>query len=43
MLNRPFENRPSPAETVAGIEEAINLRAVLGPLLDLVEIVQVGD
>jgi hypothetical protein len=38
MLDCPLEYRAGPAETVAGIEQVIDLRSVPYPLLDLVEI-----
>ena len=43
MLDGMFKHRAGPAETVAGIEQAVDVRSVPRPLLDLVEIVQVGD
>jgi hypothetical protein len=43
MFNSVLEHRAGPTKTVAGIEQAIDLRSVPRPLLDLVEIVQVGD
>jgi hypothetical protein len=43
MLDRAFEHRARPAETVAGIEQAAHLRVVFRPLLDLVEVPSVGD
>jgi hypothetical protein len=43
MLDGLFKHRAGPAETVAGMEQAVDLRSVPRPLLDLVEIVQVGD
>ena len=43
MFDGVLKHRAGPAETVAGIEQAIDLRSVPRPLLDLVEIVQVGD
>jgi hypothetical protein len=43
MLDGLLKHRAGPAETVAGIEQAIDLRSVPRPLLDLVEIAQVGD
>ena len=38
-----LKHRAGPTKTVAGIEQAIDLRSVPRPLLDLVEIAQVGD
>jgi hypothetical protein len=43
MLDGMFKHGAGPAETVAGIEQAVDVRSVPRPLLDLVEIVQVGD
>ena len=43
MLDGMLKHRAGPTKTVAGIEQAIDLRSVPRPLLDLVEIVQVGD
>ena len=43
MLDGVLKHRAGSPETVAGIEQAIDLRSVPRPLLDLVEIVQVGD
>ena len=43
MLDGVFKHRACPAETVAGIEQAIDLRSGPSQLLDLVEIAQVGD
>jgi hypothetical protein len=43
MLDGVLEHRAGPTKTVAGIEQAIDLRSVPHPLLDLVEIAQVGD
>ena len=38
MLDCPSEQFLRLGETIAGIEQAIDLGAVLGPLLDLVEV-----
>ena len=38
MPDRAFEHRSSPAQAVAGIEQAINLRAVPRPFFDLIEV-----
>lgn len=43
MLDGVLKHRAGPTETVAGIEQAIDLRSVPRPLLDIVEIAQVGD
>ena len=43
MLDSVLKHRAGPTKTVAGIEQAIDLRSVPRPLLDLVEIAQVGD
>ena len=43
MPDGVLKHRAGPTKTVAGIEQAIDLRSVPRPLLDLVEIVQVGD
>jgi hypothetical protein len=45
MLNRALEHPARPRKAVTGIKQAIDLGAVLGPLLYLVEIadVCVGD
>src|SRR5215831_16103889 len=43
MLDRVLEHRAGPTRAVASIEQAIDLRSVPRPLLDLVEIAQVGD
>jgi hypothetical protein len=42
VLDRPGEQFLRLGETIAGIEQAIDLGAVLGLLLDLVEIAIVG-
>ena len=42
MFNSVLEHRAGPTKTVTGIEQAIDLRSVPRPLLDLVEIVQVA-
>jgi hypothetical protein len=42
MLDRVLEYRAGPAEAVAGIEQAVDLRFVPCPLLDLVEVAIVG-
>ena len=42
MLDGLLKHRAGPAETVAGIEQAIDLRSIPRPLLDLVEVVVVG-
>ena len=42
MLDGALKHRAGPAKTVAGIEQAVDLRSVPRPLLDLIEIVQVG-
>jgi hypothetical protein len=39
MLDGMFKHRAGPAETIAGIEQAIDLRSVPRPLLDLGEVV----
>ena len=38
-----LEHRTGAAKTIAGVQEAINLRAVARPLFYLVEIPRVGD
>ena len=43
MFDGLLKHRAGSAETVAGIQQAIDLRSVPRPLLDLVEIAQVGD
>jgi hypothetical protein len=43
MLDGVLKHRAGPTKTVAGTEQAIDLRSVPRPLLDLVEIAQVGD
>ena len=43
MLDGVLKHRAGPTKTVAGIEQAIDLRSAPRPLLDLVEIAQVGD
>ena len=43
MHDRVLEHRAGPTKTVAGIEQAVDRRSIPRPLLDLVEIVQVGD
>jgi hypothetical protein len=43
MLDGVLKHRAGPTKTVAGIEQAIDLRSVPRPLLDLIEIVQIGD
>ena len=43
MLDGLLKYQAGPAETVAGIEQVIDLRSVPRPLLDLVEIAQVGN
>jgi hypothetical protein len=43
VLDRALEHRASPTETVAGIEQAVDLRAIPRSLLDLVEVAHVGD
>ena len=43
MLDRVLEHRAGPTKTVASIEQAIDLRSVSRPLLDLVEVARVGD
>jgi hypothetical protein len=43
MLDRVGEQLTSPFEIVAGVKEPIDLRAVLGPLLDLVVITFVRE
>jgi hypothetical protein len=43
MLDGMFKHRAGPAETVAGIEQAVDVRSVPRPLLDLVEVSDVGD
>jgi hypothetical protein len=43
MFDDLLEHRAGPTKTVAGIEQAIDLRSVPRPLLDLVEIPHVGD
>ena len=42
VLDGAFEYRASPAQAVAGIEQAIDLRSVARPLLDFVEVAVVG-
>src|SRR5262249_42255845 len=42
MFDRTLEYRAGPTETVAGIEQAIDLRSVPRPLLNLVEVAVVG-
>jgi len=42
MFDRTLEYRAGPTETVAGIEQAIDLRSVPHPLLNLVEVAVVG-
>jgi hypothetical protein len=43
MFDGLLEHRAGPTKTVAGIEQAIDLRSVPRPLLDLVEVPHVGD
>jgi hypothetical protein len=43
MFDRTLEHCAGPAEIVAGIEQAIDLRSVPRPLLDLVEVPDVGN
>src|SRR5262249_7853542 len=43
MFDGVLEHRAGPTKTVAGIEQAIDLRSVSRPLLDLVEVARVGD
>jgi hypothetical protein len=43
MFDGVLKHRAGPTKTVAGIEQAIDLRSVPRPLFDLVEIAQVGD
>ena len=43
MFDGVLKHRAGPTKTVAGIEQAIDLRSVPRLLLDLVEIAQVGD
>jgi hypothetical protein len=38
MVDRCGENLPRPIEVAAGEQHALDLRAILGPLLDLVKI-----
>jgi hypothetical protein len=43
MLDGVLKHRAGPTETVAGIEQAIDLRSVPRPLLDLEEVPDVGN
>jgi hypothetical protein len=43
MFDGLLERQAGPTKTVAGIEQAIDLRSVPRPLLDLVEVPHVGD
>jgi hypothetical protein len=40
MLDRALEHEVGPSETVAGVEQAIDLGAVFRPLIDLLEVRQ---
>jgi hypothetical protein len=42
VLDCTFEHRTGPAEAVAGIEQAIDLRTIPRPLVDFVEAAVVG-
>jgi hypothetical protein len=43
MLDRRGEDLPRLVQAAAGIEHALDLGAILGPLLDLVEVAVVRD
>ena len=43
MVNRLRENLPRLVKAATGIKHVVDLRPVLGPLLDLVEIAMVRD